>query len=276
MQESVQCRSAGLSGIARDGRIVISLPPVRLESIRIEGDKSNTLRRAFARNLHQGWKEFHLRAQMAADQAALLSGGTPLHPGALTFPVVPHLLAVGHQHVPVRGVDERKQVIAGALRRKSDLLSAFGDVFEQRIDGPGGSAPVLFADEDRAQRNTVALADVDYVIEANFVLTDQAGSVDNINKFVEMFERRVAKGQHFHQPYFGCREFVAEVLPADNPPPAIAEDRQLGIMLWDIAFGPKTNAAIFFDASLRQGVLGIPPDAKSALATLHAETGGAA
>src|SRR5271165_1614513 len=33
----------------------------------------------------------------------------------------------------------------------------------------GGLAPVFFADEDRAQRNTVALADVDYVIEASFV-----------------------------------------------------------------------------------------------------------
>ena len=142
----------------------------------------------------------------------------------------------------------------------------------------GGPAPIFFADEDknRAQRNTVALADVDYVIEANFVLTGQAGSGDNVNKFVEMFERRVEKGQHFHQPYFGCREFVAEVLPADNPPPAIAEDRHLGIVLWDIAFGTDTNAAIFFDASLRHGVLEVPPDAESALATLHAGTGGAA
>ena len=140
----------------------------------------------------------------------------------------------------------------------------------------GGPAPVLFADEDRAQRNTVALADVDYVIEASFMLTDQAGSDDNVNKFVEMFERRVAKGQHFYQPYFGCREFVAEILPADNPPPAIAEDRQLGLMLWDISFSPKANAPIFFDASLRHGVLEVPPDAESALATLHTETGGAA
>lgn len=140
----------------------------------------------------------------------------------------------------------------------------------------GGHAPIFFADEDRAQRNTVALVDVDYVIEANFVLTAQAGSGDNANKFVEMFERRIAKGQHFHHPYFGCREFVAEVLPADDFPLAIREDRQLGIMLWDIVFGPKANAAIFFDASLQQGVLEVPPDAESALATLHAATGGTA
>ena len=140
----------------------------------------------------------------------------------------------------------------------------------------GGPPPVLFADQDRAQRNTVALADVDYVIEASFSLTTQTGSDDNINKFVEMFQRRVVKGQHFHQPYLGCREFVAEVLAPDGAPPAIAEDRKLGLMLWDIAFGTKANTAIFFDAALRQGVLEVPPDRESALATLRETKGGAA
>jgi CRISPR-associated protein Cas5d len=112
--------------------------------------------------------------------------------------------------------------------RRNEIKSRV-PTLSMRTIAQGGPAPVFFADEGRTQRNTVALAHVDYVIEANFVLTGRAGSGDNVSKFVEMFERRVAKGQHFHQPYFGCREFVAEVLPADNPPPAIAEDRHLGI-----------------------------------------------
>ena len=97
----------------------------------------------------------------------------------------------------------------------------------------GGEAPVYFADDDknRAQRNTVALSDVDYLIEAHFTMTRGAGSDDNMNKFVDMFTRRVEKGQHFHQPYFGCREFVAEVLPSDSPPAAIHESPDLGLML---------------------------------------------
>jgi CRISPR-associated protein Cas5d len=85
----------------------------------------------------------------------------------------------------------------------------------------GGTAPVLFADDDRAQRNTVALSNVDYVIEAHFTLTDCAGPEDNVPKFVDMFRRRVEKGQHFHQPYLGCREFAAEVMPADGAPDPI-------------------------------------------------------
>ena len=110
----------------------------------------------------------------------------------------------------------------------------------------GGPAPLYFADEDRAQRNTVALSDVDYVVEAHFTMTDKAGPDDNITKFVEMFERRVEKGQHFHQPYFGCREFVAEILPTDNFPTPFPVDRDLGLMLWDIRFSDDGNAPIFF------------------------------
>ncbi len=39
----------------------------------------------------------------------------------------------------------------------------------------GGPAPMYFSDEDRAQRNTVALRDVDYLIQGRFRLTDRAG-----------------------------------------------------------------------------------------------------
>lgn len=142
----------------------------------------------------------------------------------------------------------------------------------------GGPAPVLFADEDRAQRNTVALSDVDYIVEARFVMTAKAGPDDNVRKFEEMFERRVTVGQHFHQPYFGCREFVAAVEPATEPPCPIADSRDLGIMLWDIAFGgPKVgNVPRFFAARLENGVLNVPADPEATLsaAALSVRPGG--
>ena len=130
----------------------------------------------------------------------------------------------------------------------------------------GGAAPVFFADEDRQQRNTVALRDVDYVIEARFRLTDRAGPEDNMSKFVSMFRRRVEKGQHFHQPYFGCREFVAQIEPADRAPEPIDDSRDLGIMLWDIHFARKRNRPLFFAARLANGVLAVPPDPEASFA----------
>jgi len=122
----------------------------------------------------------------------------------------------------------------------------------------GGGYRSYYAEDDRTQRNTIALRDVDYVIEAHFKLTDRAGAEDNIPKFVDMFQRRVERGQHFHQPYFGCREFPADVTPATDAPTPISDTRDLGYMLWDIAYRPDGNRAVFFSARLERGVLEVP------------------
>jgi CRISPR-associated protein Cas5d len=116
------------------------------------------------------------------------------------------------------------------------------------------------ADEDRAQRNTVALRDVDYVITATFVLTDRAGPDDNVRKLEAMFERRLEKGQHFHQPYLGCREMAAIVEPApeEMQPIEPGVDRPLGRMLYDLEWpqgNTKPAVAFFFDARLEGGVV---------------------
>lgn len=118
-------------------------------------------------------------------------------------------------------------------------------------------------EQTRAQRNTVALRDVDYQFEAFFTLTNKAGSDDNIYKFIDMFTRRVDNGQHFHQPYFGCRECIAEILPPIEKPEeqAISVSKELGIMLWDIEFGGREspqNTPLFFNAKLENGKVKIP------------------
>jgi CRISPR-associated protein Cas5d len=146
----------------------------------------------------------------------------------------------------------------------------------------GGSPPVLFADEDRSQRNTVALCDVDYIIEARIDMTDRAGPPDNLAKFVDMFRRRVEKGQRFHQPYLGCRDFAADIRPVDeSTPPPIGDSRGLGLMIWVIAFSPQGNRPVFYAARLDKGVLEVPSDEASAIQSIHSaalsgEGGGAA
>jgi CRISPR-associated protein Cas5d len=135
----------------------------------------------------------------------------------------------------------------------------------QTVIRNGGPTPLYFADEDRAQRNTVALRDVDYIVEAHFDFTNRIGPDDNMNKFIEMFSRRVEKGQHFHKPYLGCREFVADILPAEVTPSPITENRELGLMLWDIIYEKKGNVPVFFAAKLEDGVMEVP---------LHPENGG--
>jgi CRISPR-associated protein Cas5d len=123
----------------------------------------------------------------------------------------------------------------------------------------GTSTAEYFADEDRAQRNTVALRDVDYAVEAGFVMTPRRGPEDNPRKFDEMFRRRLEKGQFHMQPYLGCREFPAIVEPYTGDPAPFAEDtRDLGYMLHDIRYSTKGNVPILFHARLERGVIDVP------------------
>ena len=126
----------------------------------------------------------------------------------------------------------------------------------------------ILVEDDRTQRNTVALRDVDYVIEASFELTDRADPGDNVAKYVDMFQRRLRKGQQHHAPYLGCREFASVVEPeAGRGRPIDPEvDRPLGWMFYDFdwpdaADSPAADAPLrplFFEARLRSGVVQVP------------------
>lgn len=163
----------------------------------------------------------------------------------------------------VRRIEVLKEIAFTSFRR-NEVNSRASSPPASVVQG-GGEVNHFFADEDRAQRNTVALRDVDYVVAADFSLTAKAGPSDSIKKFVEIFQRRVEKGQHFHQPYFGCREFVADIESATGKECPIHDSRDLGLMLWDIAFAPSANRPIFFNATLKSGVLEVPenPDAEA-------------
>jgi CRISPR-associated protein Cas5d len=144
----------------------------------------------------------------------------------------------------------------------------------------------LLADEDRTQRNTLALRDVEYVIEASLHLTPLAGlprrkPADNEDqdgdapvKYLAMFQRRAEKGQCFAQPAFGCREFPAHFELANEPamqvPANTNPDADLGLMLYDVfdldvskdqppgkVQKPQPRIT-FFKAQLKSGVVNVP------------------
>jgi CRISPR-associated protein Cas5d len=120
------------------------------------------------------------------------------------------------------------------------------------------------ADEDRQQRAATVLRDVAYVIEAHFELTDKAGTDDNEGKHLDQFKRHARKGQCFHQPCMGTREFSAHFALLDEadewPTSALSDtdkNRDLGWMLHDIEFAAG-NAPRFFRAELKDGVIKVP------------------
>ena len=119
----------------------------------------------------------------------------------------------------------------------------------------------LIVEDERQQRAATVLVDVAYVIEARFALTTKAGAEDNEGKHLDTFNRRARKGQSFHQPCLGTREFPARfsLLEADVPlPTAIEDSRDLGFMLWDIDHAGD-RASLFFRAKLENGVMTVPP-----------------
>ena len=95
------------------------------------------------------------------------------------------------------------------------------------------------ANENRQLRASMVLKDVRYVVTAHFEMTEKAKERDNEGKFADMIRRRLEKGQCFHAPYLGVREFPAKIrlLSEDKiPPTPIDETRTLGIMLYDIDY----------------------------------------
>lgn len=118
-----------------------------------------------------------------------------------------------------------------------------------------------YADEDRAQRHTLALRDVAYLIIADVSLRSHAD--EHVAKYRDMFRRRVQRGQCHHQPYLGCREFSAFFAPplGDEQPIDLTDD--LGRILFDLDFFPDGSGRAvprFFNARLEKGVLRIPPE----------------
>ena len=123
--------------------------------------------------------------------------------------------------------------------------------------------------QNRTQRNTLALRDVAYLIEASPFLTERANKPrtrppsedeppgeDTDIKYVGMFQRRVAKGQCFHRPYLGCREFACHFAAPDGSERPVRWTESLGLMLYDIRFGADgRNLPGFFEARVEDVVL---------------------
>lgn len=119
----------------------------------------------------------------------------------------------------------------------------------------------LLVDEDRQQRASTVLVKPAYVIEAHFELTSKAGAEDNEGKHLDIFNRRAARGQCFHQPCLGTREFAAGfelITPEASLPPAISESRDLGFMLYDIDHAAPGRPSLFFRAMMENGVVKVP------------------
>lgn len=142
-------------------------------------------------------------------------------------------------------------------------------------------SPTMHIEAHRQQRASMLLKDVAYLIKAHIAVLDRRIEKDSdpapeneaIGKHLDMFKRRARKGQAFHQPYFGCREFPAsfelieneEDLPKPDNELITGSPKDLGYMLHDIEFEQdpdtkkvKATTPHFFRAEMTDGAIKVP------------------
>ena len=148
---------------------------------------------------------------------------------------------------PIRFVSIRRNEVTDKISGRNVRQAAQG----------GGQPLYLVTSQKIVQRSSLLLQDVHYVIEAHFEMTDKAAPSDNPGKFQDIVTRRMERGQCFHTPYFGCREFPVSFRRWPGEPiPTIDETRDLGLMLYDFDYSdPAAIIPTYFRARLEHGVL---------------------
>lgn len=148
----------------------------------------------------------------------------------------------------------------------------FASVKRNEINKKQGATPILVDDhKNRAQRNSIVLKDVAYIIEAS-VAQATSPVANPTRKYVEMFNRRVGKGQCWRRPYLGTREFAAEFgFPTEDDKPITDEIIPIGSMFLDMWYDEKgvPSPKFFYDAAIREGALDCSKEYEQILSSNH-------
>jgi CRISPR-associated protein Cas5d len=166
--------------------------------------------------------------------------------------------------------------------RRNEVGKVFSGPTQAQLDGTSGAPMGFFVEDYRQQRAGLFLRDVRYRIHAHFDFIPPEKRKANHSaspefwadseeqglgargdekeaKYAAMFERRAKKGQCFHRPYLGCREFACDfrlIETADGSRKPIDKSDALGWMLYDMDFSnPLEPKPEFFRASLVHGIV---------------------
>jgi CRISPR-associated protein Cas5d len=168
--------------------------------------------------------------------------------------------------------------------RRNEVGKVMPAPTSKQMSGVLGAPMGIFIEDERQQRAGLFLRDVKYRIHGYFdfippnerkrnhpvlkeVWADEEEREDIVRmdetaaKYAAMFERRAKKGQCFHRPYLGCREFACDFRLIKDPVEEffepISETRDLGFMLYDMDFEENASEpkALFFRAQMNNGIV---------------------
>lgn len=132
---------------------------------------------------------------------------------------------------------------------------AFASIKRNEINTKQGTTPI-YIEERRAQRSSIVLRDVAYIIEAS-IWQDSFDTKNPLKKYAEMFRRRVRQGQCFRQPFLGMREFSCQFMEPTESDSPIEDTIPIGSMFYDMYYGADGKPQPLFaqDVAVRAGVL---------------------
>jgi CRISPR-associated protein Cas5d len=168
--------------------------------------------------------------------------------------------------------------------RRNEVGKTVPNPTAKQMAGVLGAPMGIFIEDERQQRAGLFLRDVRYRIHGYFEFIPPEKRKANRSflpefwaddqerveitpkdespaKYAAMFQRRARKGQCFHRPYLGCREFACDFRlienPDEEPIQLINDTRDLGFMLYDLDFEQDVNnpRPLFFRARIDNGVV---------------------
>jgi CRISPR-associated protein Cas5d len=169
--------------------------------------------------------------------------------------------------------------------RRNEVGKKFSSPTAKQLSGESSEPMGFFIEDERQQRAGLFLRDVKYRLYGYFDFIDPKDRKNNRSstpefwadteeeqefvradekpaKYAAMFERRAKKGQCFHRPYLGCREFACDfklIDDASEKADLINETRELGWMLYDMNFEkPSEPMPMFFKAKIENGSIRVP------------------
>ena len=174
------------------------------------------------------------------------------------------LLEAIYWHPGIRWVIDKIYVLS-PIRftniRRNEVSAKVSAIKARSVMTGGNGYLYLSTQECIQQRAAMLLEDVHYIIEAHFDITENASPEDNHGKITDIIHRRLKKGQCYHQPYLGTREFPAGFKEWQGGPVKTAypgDQRDLGFMLYDMDYSDTENIRPqFFRAVLDSGVLNL-------------------
>lgn len=133
------------------------------------------------------------------------------------------------------------------------------------------SGSPIYTDEERTQRQTVALKDVRYRIAASII--PRPAFLGKEKQLYEQAWRRIRRGQCFMQPSLGLKELVCFFEESDGTRRPIPDSLDVGLMVYDVfdlhddSVKKKAEPKLsLFHAVMDHGVIHVPPyDSKEVL-----------